>query len=292
MDQFEIGKLLKGYDYEDYVKHEGLRASDLKLMKRSPGHWKARQEDPKEPTDALEYGKLFHLAMELRENFRDVAVIEPEFTGYTQKGELSPRSKEAKEKRAAWHAGLPQGKVVVPNKWYEPLVGMVIAISKHRLVKNLMKNGVAEHSLWVTDEDTGQTLKCRPDFITEHGEMVDIKTTRDCSNPFFYEQIFSCRYPESPYYILQAAHYAHCAKLSRLCNGDAFIFVGLEKEPPYAIRVWPMDSACLDAGEYWRRFLTKRFDECKKSNLWPTYDERAEVTRPPEWASMPPLEEE
>lgn len=284
-----LNTLHPGLTYEEYVSIIGLRSSDLKLLKRSPAHWKSKVED--KSTEALEFGALFHLAIENPEKFKDTCIIEPIFEGMTQgkNAHLSTKSAEAKAKKEQWHlVQRSSGKTIVPSGMWQPLTGMLNACTSHKLVSNLLKNGVRETSLWVEDEETGVILKARPDFVSSRGHMVDIKTSRDATYPSFYNDIFSSRGHDSTFYVLQAAHYAHCARLSKVCKGDAFYFVAIEKEPPYGIKVWTMDEGCLAPGELWRSKLTKLYKECQQKEIWPCYDEAAEQVLPPQWVETPP----
>jgi hypothetical protein len=285
----ELNKLHQGMTYEEYAAKEGLRASDLKWMKQSPAHLRQARSQPEKRSEALDFGKLFHLAIEHGKKFLEMYIIEPVFEGRTKDGRLttSLNCKEVREKKDAWHADLKPGAVVVKQAWVEPLKGMMRSCLEHRLVGNLLRNGVRETSLWVEDPDTGVTLKCRPDFISEKGFLVDIKTTRDARPAFFRGQIFSDRYDGDPFYVLQAAHYAHCARVSGAANGESFIIIAIEKEPPYGIMVYPLDVGCLGPGEQWRAELTNRYARCDAQGKWPCYDERAVPVTPPEWVALP-----
>lgn len=287
----EVNTLHQGLNYEQYAAEPGIRASDLKLIKRSPAHMVAAKAIPQEYSEPLEFGKILHMAVENGERFLEMYKVPPEFIGKTKDGRDSTRSKEALEKKAAWFADLPKDAIVVQREWVEPLKGMLGALTKHRLVGNLLKNGVKETSLWVQDPDTGETLKCRPDFISQDGFIVDLKTTRDAHPSFFKNQIFSDRSEDAPFYILQAAHYAHCARVSRVANPDSFIIVAVEKEPPYGVMVYPLDIGCLGPGEQWRAELTQRYADCKKNNVWPSYPEQAVPVVPPQWVSLPGVDQ-
>lgn len=287
----EYGKLHQGLTYEQYDAEPGLRSSDLKLIKRSPAHWVEARRNPSPPTDALRFGQVFHMAIEHGKDFIARYKVEPEFTGRTKDGRESTRSAEALAKKEAWYADLPKDAVVVKREWLEPLQGMINAALGHRLVGNLLKNGVRETSLWVEDPETGVVLKCRPDFISEEGFVVDVKTTRDASPGFFKRQIFSDRNEGDPFYVLQAAHYAHCLRAAGIGRGESFVFIAIEKEAPYGIMVYPLDVGCLAPGEQWRSELTGRYAECRRTDTWPAYPEQAYPLVPPQYVSLPGGEE-
>ncbi len=289
----ELNKLIQGLSYEEYAAIGGLRASDLHELKRTPAHWKAWKDKvpgTDDKSDALQFGKIFHYAVEQPHHFLSNYIVEPEFTGLTKDGKESSRSKEAQDKKKAWYAEQKPGAILVKRAWKDDLLGMLNACLNHKLVGNLIRNGVRETSLVTQDPETGETIQCRPDFISERGFLVDFKTTRNANSPFFYNQIFSSRYHEDPFYVLAAAHYTHCIRVAKLkeVRHDSMTLVAIEKEPPYAIKIWPLDAGCLDIGERWRQFLMRRYAQCKAAGKWPAYPEQAETVMTPEWAEMPP----
>jgi len=273
--------LQHGLSFEEYEKLEGLRASGLKLLHRSPAHFKSHAE---RETPALRFGRLFHLAMQNGERFMDLLRVEPDFVGFTRDGKESSRSKEAKEKKEQWKKDLPKECIVMTHAEADTLIGMVRAVQAHRLLKNLIKNGVRETSLQVDDPETGLKLKCRPDFISETGYCVDFKTTIDARPRQFIRHIFD---EHGYFYILSAAHYAHCGKVSGAYRSDRFFFVAIEKEPPHGITVFPMDSGCLDVGESHRGPLTKLYAKCLREDDWPCYPVKAVPVEIPGWVQYP-----
>jgi len=289
-----IGELIHELPYEEYhnfgLELKSLRSSYLNILKRSPAHLRYALDNPREETEALRQGKLIHSAFENPEKFMESYVIEPVFSGYTMKGELttSLNCKEVKMKRDEWYSGLKKDALVLSNNDASMIIGMVNAVNKHPLVKNLLKNGIKEVSGFVQDLETGIHLQFRPDFIHESGYIIDLKSTRDASKEYFIKQIFS---DFGFQYILQAAHYAYCAKLMGLKRSDCFTFVAVEKTPPYGINVFPLNEAHLEIGERWRQKLTLSYAECLQKNQWPCYDNRAIDVEIPQYADYPPIED-
>jgi hypothetical protein len=281
----ELGKLNQGVNYETYAGTLGLRASDLKQLKRSPAHYVTANQREQEDKEHFEFGKVFHAMVENGESFLDNYVVEPVFTGKTLDGRDSTRSRAAKDARDAWYLDLKTGSVVVKERWVEPLVGMCRAIKAHRLVGNLVKEGVRETSLWVTDPETGVTLKCRPDFISSAGFLVDFKSTRNAHPDEFYWDIFGVR---GYFYSMQLAHYNHCLRAAGISRGESATIVAVEKEAPYGVMVYPLDVGNLGPGEQWRAHLTRLYAECLRTNQWPGYPEQAQALDTPENIKLPP----
>lgn len=290
----KLGELIHELPYEDYhnfgLEHKALRSSYLKTLKQSPAHLKYALENPKEETEALRQGKLIHSAFENPEKFMDTYIIEPVFSGYTQKGDLttSLNCKEVKTKRDQWYSELQKDALVLSSSDASMIIGMINSVKNHRLAKNLLKNGVREVSGFVQDPETGITLQFRPDFIHESGYIIDLKSTRDASESYFKRQIFS---DFGFMYILQSAHYTYVAKLLGLQRSDCFTFIAIEKTPPYGLNVFPLGAAHLEIGERWRAKLTKQYAECLQSNNWPSYDFKAINLEIPQYVELPYDEE-
>jgi hypothetical protein len=289
--KYELNKLIPGLSYEQYAEVGFVRASTLHRMRRSPAHYQAELAHPAPKTEALEFGKLFHFAVENPERFLDTYVLEPEFVGKTKDGKDSTRSAEAKAKREAWYSDQKPGTTIVKRDWADPLVGMLKSCMRHKLVGNLLRNGLREVSCFVEDPETGEGLQFRPDFVSELGYMIDFKTTRNANpnSPFFRNQIFSTRYDEDPMYMLAAAHYTHGAKVARLTGlrSDSMTLIAIEKEYPYGIGIYPLDIGCIGPGEQWRQHLTALYRTCRQTGRWPCYPEKAASVVPPTWVELP-----
>jgi len=281
-EEEDVTEIIEGLSFEEYERLEGLRASDLKLLRRSPAHWVAARKTRRDSPD-LEFGRAFHAAMEDPKTFRDRIVVEPEFSGRTKDGKESTRSAEAREKREAWLADLRPGTTVLKAEDARNLTGMIEACQRHKLVSRLFESGRRELTIQVSDPETGLVLKCRPDFISDGGFVVDLKSTRDASHGFFTREIFSDRGSDSRYYVLQASHYAHCCRLTKRFRSDHFVFVAVEKTEPWGVRIYSLDEAALEVGERERSRVTRLYAECLRKNEWPCYDEHAEQVVIPQW---------
>ncbi len=290
MKTFEIGKLIHGVTYQEYhdfgISLNALRSSHLGKLKKSAAHLKHSMDNPSPDTEAFRQGRLIHSAFENPEKFLDCYTIEPVFEGRTQKGEIttSANCKEVKEKRAEWYSNLKPGTLIITDEDATMITGMINAVQNHRIAKAMLSKGVSEVSGWVKDPATGLTLQFRPDRIHDLGYNIDLKSTRDASKEKFTREIFS---EFGLFYVLQAAHYSHCAKLMGLAKHDAFTFIAVEKTAPYGVNVFVLSEAQIDVGERWRKVLTHKYAECLTSNKWPAYDEMAINPEIPGYVSVP-----
>ncbi|MFI5342841.1 MAG: PD-(D/E)XK nuclease-like domain-containing protein [Chlamydiales bacterium] len=283
----KIGQLHQHISYEDYAAQPGIRSSHLQMMKRSPAHYEWGIQNPKADTDAMAFGRVVHSMLENGERFLDTIKIEPEFTGLTKDGKLSKLSGEAKDKKAAWYADLKPGTEVVSQEEHAKCVKILRNISEHTSLKKLLKGGMREVSGWVQDDITGETLQFRPDIITTDGFIMNFKTTRDARPEYWWGKQGAIFGSKKEHLIVDAAHYAKCAKLLGLSKSDRYYYVAIENIMPCGLRIHALDDGHIDVGEWWRSRLTKKISDCKKTNTWPGYDEAAYSEEVPEYPDLP-----
>ena len=119
------------------------------------------------------------------------------------------------------------------------------AVGAHPVAAELLKSpGHREVSLVWKDALSGLLCKARPDAFVKwdgYSTIVDLKTTRDASPRGFAREVAIHGYH------LQAAWYlAGADVLSPVAR--RFVFVAVEKTPPYCVGLYELDSAALDAG--------------------------------------------
>lgn len=283
-----FSELVHRLSYQEYASAPGLRSGWLQEIRKSPAHLKESITNPKPATEALILGQMIHTALEDPERFLTSAVVEPIFTGKTKDGRDSTRSAEAGKKRDEWRASVPETAIVVTQEEHDMIQGIIEKLTMHRLCRNLLRSGVRESSVWVKDPETGLVLKCRLDFIHDHGFLVDYKSTMNAAAWSFSSEIFSER---KRFYILNLAHYVHCLRVAGIGRKDEATIIAIEKPRPHGINVFPLDQGMLDMGERWRASLTRRYAECLEKDVWPCYDEAAVQVTIPNYARYPEDEE-
>ncbi len=279
---FEKGKLLEGIKFEEYAKAPGMNAGGLKEFSRSAAHfYEARYNrvDKKE-TPALLMGKLVHFAVLEPELFMDTYIVKPKF---------DMRTKVGKADSELWETNLKPGSIVVPEDLVKDLVGMTTKILNHPNAKKLLKEGVRESTLFWDDRETGELCKARPDFVSffkGKTRLVDLKTTMDARQSSFERDVMKY------HYFLQASHYAEGARITGVANPDVFVFLVIEKTPPYEIAIYPCDAGVLGYGDQWRSKLMREYAECRKTGIYPGYNPRAQMIKIPTWAQVPDEEDD
>jgi hypothetical protein len=156
---------------------------------------------------------------------------------------------------------------------------IIESIQGNERARKILSGGAAEETLVWQDEQTGLLCKSRMDYYREDlGVVVDVKTTEDARPEAVARDIVKWGYHVS------AAHYLDGLRTEGLPGGGSFVWVFIEKKPPYAIALYVASEAMLDRGEQLRRSYLTQFARCKLSGIWPGYSGEFKTIELPAWA--------
>jgi hypothetical protein len=187
---------------EFYHSQPGISASGLKLIKKSPAHFKESQEAPKTQTDAMAFGEMYHTFILENERFyENYTIVDPE-----QRPDQD-HSMTAK-KNAAW---LDSFENPVMKETFDQLKDMRRVLFSHPYAKALLKAGEVERSYYC-ELDIGAkdpiSVRFRPDNVRHDKRViVDLKTAADASADGFKKAAANFDYQ------IQAALYADLMEL-------------------------------------------------------------------------------
>lgn len=251
----------------EYRAHEGVSISELKTLASGiPADAVAYREQKKEPSAAMVFGRLVHLA-----------ILEPHLFGDGLSHHVKPdgidgRTKAGKDWLAA-NCTLP----VLPQSGDYSLT--TIRDMKRSLVDMPEANAVLgwrgsnEASLFAVDEPTGLQLKGRVDRLSEDDSgrpvIVDLKTTDNVAE---WERTAS-----SLRYWMQDAYYTRLARLNDI--DPLFVFIVVGTKFPHAVRLGVLDDQARQRGEAENRRLLDLYAQCKSRNEWPSYKVRENMER-------------
>jgi hypothetical protein len=153
----------------------------------------------------------------------------------------------------------------------EQALAMAASVRSNSTAALLLSDGQAEQSFWFDDIATGMRCKCRPDWF-DGTTIVDLKTCQDASPTGFAKAIANFSYQ------IQAAHYLAGTLATR------FIFVAVEKQAPYAIGVYELDTEALVHGSIARHNALQILQDCKAVNDYPGYTDGIQTLQLPGWA--------
>jgi hypothetical protein len=258
-------QLILDQSREQYDAIKADHFSKLKLIAKSPAHYKYGTESEREDTDALRFGRAAHLWL-----------LEP--AAYPDRVAVW---REGRRSGKTWDAfrAANEGRDIITEDEETTLHAMSAAVDACGYARPYLSGGDAEVSLlWGAEVVPGHVMpvKGRLDYVTKN-DLVDVKFVRCASPAAFGRQAWDLQY------LAQAAFYSdgyEKASGRRL----PFVFVAIEKEPPHCIGVYVVTEEQLAAGraEYERWLATLSL--CRLQNDWPGY-----VTGPtplvlPPWA--------
>jgi hypothetical protein len=262
MTEQRIG-IYPGITAKEYHTIEAVSNSYLSRLKRLP------QED----TAAFLFGRAFHcLLLEGPETFNTLFAVIPE--------EINKRTKEGKATLEAFEKENAE-KDLIEKEDYEQMIEMVNAVIRHPFAAKVLKEGRSEQSVFWADKETGLYCKCRPDRIPEgeHGVILDVKTSRDATQAAFTKSIASFGYHRQASFYIDGFNAVSNAKV------DAFIFIAVEKEPPYVVGCYTLSDIDLDVGRVRYRELMEKEKECQDKGEWPNYESEGLIeVNLPMWA--------
>lgn len=257
----------------DYHAHPAISKSHLDLIARSPLHYWARYIDPKrvvpEPTPAMRIGSAVHTHVLELHKWDAEYIVAPDG--------LDRRTKAGKEAWAAFEAEA-NGRTVLSREDADLVMHMGRAVLSHPAAAMLLAMaGEAETTHMWTEPTTGLQCKCRPDWLTSDGIVVDLKTTEDASPREFRRSIAKWRYH------CQAGWYTAGLEAATGERPAGFIFIAVEKKAPFAVGVYAADQEMIHHGYDTAMRDLQKLAECKSNGRWPAYSDRIEAISLPAW---------
>jgi hypothetical protein len=252
---------------DEYHAAPGISKSHLDVIAdSSPRHYWQAYLNPaapiREPTEALHMGRAIH-----------TAVLQPELLerDYVEWCGADKRTREGKALWAEFQQAQGDRLQISANEM-EICRRIRESFGKHPVAKGFLVRGKAENSFFARHAETGALIKCRPDYITDDGEIVvDVKTTADANPLAFGRDATNYRYDVAvPWYfdIIEAV------------TGRApkkWIWLAVEKTPPYAVGIYYARTRdIVRARDTARRNLLQILHH-RQLGAWPDY---GDVVRP------------
>lgn len=267
-----------------------ISKSGLDLIARSPYHYWAKYLNPDRPAEAPK--KHFVVGSITNDVLLQAHLLDEQYVIVPADAPRRPTSAQLNAKKPSdetvaaieWWDNFNEkvgGRTVVEADDYDRACRMRDAVHAHPAARVLLKQGIAEKTLYFEEPETGAKCKCRPDFIgvmpnNEH-MLIDLKTTSDASPDSFGRSALSWRYH------VQAAFYSEGFYYATGNFPQIFGFVVVEKEYPFAVACYYADERTLELGHnaYMKNLQT--YLDCLQSGVWPGYSEKLERLALPEY---------
>ena len=263
---FSNTKVHRNIPDADYRAIKALSKSSLTEFLRSPAHYLASTEKPKETTEAMMFGTAYHSYILTPGRFDEAVVMKPDWDA---------RTKEGKAIKAEFEASLGR-KVYINEKQLEAIKAMKAALMAHPVASKILA-GLTDTEMAIECDFHGNRPK--PDTLRikglldgwDHktGTIIDLKTCKDASPEGFKWAVKDFRYD------LQEVQYRALINAAFKPEGhpgvNRFVWIAQEKEPPYAVAVYVLSHRTLmTAYDEWHVSL-RNFHSCQLSNVWPGY---------------------
>lgn len=266
--------------FDEYRAHPGINASLLKGIKRSPAHAVTQSKE----TRALTDGRALHCAVLEPEKFSVEYVAEPNdaprrpTAAQINAKNPSLASMEAIDWWAKWDSD-NKGREVITAANFDRYRYIRDAVWQDDDARGLLcMRGFNEASMFGTDPESGQPTKCRFDkLLAEMPYGIDCKFVADASEEGFGKAIGTYGWN------IQDAHYDAVHEEVTGQPLEGFVFIAIEKEPPYAVQVYYLSDHVRKLSRAYRDRLVRIAAECRTSNVWPGYGSGIKQISLPSW---------
>lgn len=287
----------------DYRKTEGISQSSMKELLVSPAHYLASygpNAEPRFPSAAMIWGSALHckaLEPEVFDNLyfdRSSKAKEPTVADLkemaTEMGlDFKSTIKKPELEALIWPEGKKKdNRTSMDAKDFDNVNRAADALRAHDITGEWFCPGQEDYrkfnevSLY-TKNEMGQVLKGRFDrlLLDEEAKTVtilDLKTTQSAQPKEFQRSVVNFSYD------LQAAWYTRLAEICWPGYEVEFIFVALEKKPPFGISVFRASPGLLKNGQKKMAKALDLFAQCQVLDYWPSYDPIVHDLDLPTWA--------
>jgi hypothetical protein len=184
---------------------------------------------------------------------------------------LAYDTRQTKAYKKAEAAARAAGKVPILAKDYARAEEVAAKVRQDPLAKDVFTAGQAEVSLFWPDAETGVIRRARYDWLKDEPAdgrrrvIGDLKTARS-SEPTAFG-----RAAADYGYAISAANYVDGAIACGLADDPLFVFVAVEKEPPYVVSTFYATEDVIQLGRALMRSAIRTYAECSAADKWPGY---------------------
>ena len=271
----------------DAIYHERLpglvSSTAIGRFIKSPAHYKAWLDGStgEESSAPLDFGRGFHCAALEPDVFARKYAVEPDFGSCRKNdadGTTTEQGKENKARRDTWRSQNAFAALISADDWVA-MSGMAKSIREHPIAGELISCGEAELTALWTDEETGLRCKARADYYRRDlRTIIDIKTTTDASPHEFERSVAKWGYHRQR--ALYGDGFAACG-----APVDNFVFLVVEKTPPYAVGLYVLDLEGVVRGRESVRAAMTSLADCLRADVWPAYSPKIVTLSVPKWAA-------
>lgn len=248
-EKFAVGRH-ENVPNDIYHSSEGYSNSFLTAMLRSPAH--AMSRGKWKSTRNMEIGSAFHSS-----------TLEPELYKRDYKiVECDARTSALYKQACKDHPSA----LVLTLAESETVKGMTAGVYRNPKLRDIIEQpGKAEVAYFAVDPDTGLTIKCKFDWLTDSGICLDIKKTQDARMYKFSQSINTYMYH------MQDAFYRHVFRCATGEDLQEFYFGAVEEQKPHASNRWRLGPESRKKGDALFREALTTLAICIDRGEFPAY---------------------
>lgn len=276
--------LITGMSFEEYLAVDAVSNSTMKLLSRSPWHWKNRV--PVDETRPMLCGSLAHCAQFEPDAVEARYVFVPDDAPRrpTDAQWNAVKSNESSQRAKDWWREFEAsqgGRSVILPKEHAMLKLQMAALKANDEISEAFSTGDSEVSMFWVDPKTGVYCKGRPDHVHKarggRVVMVDLKALAD-DTPSGVQ-----RYIARMGLYRQQAHYMRGFEVITRKPVDDFFFAVVSSVPPVLAMPHRITFEALEHGFEEVDELLAEFAQCQKSQCYPAYKPEQRMHSLPAW---------
>ena len=236
--------------FKNYQKQAGLSNSQMNKINISPAFFKWSEENPQEKTEALIFGSLLHGLVLEPQNFERDFIVMPN---------VDKRTRAGKEVMEQFDLAC-EDRQIVTQEQFDLACILRDKVMSHEIAKKLL-TGKGENEVSIFWEDDGVECKGRPDRIKDR-IIIDLKTTTSTKPEEFSRNAYKYGYHR------QCAWYSKGYEKAFNHEPLGFVFIAIEKTPPYDVVVFGTTELFKSIGEIETKKLLNIYKDCQKTGNW------------------------
>lgn len=250
--------------------------SHVKHILKSPAHYQAAKQRKFSPTLTMQIGSALHcLLLEGQEQFEKDYILKPEG--------ISLSTTKGKE----WKASIGKKTILSQTDQYaswDAVHGMAESLKRLEWFNASHPEYRKYNELSLYWDADGLSCKCRLDRLileSNRALILDLKTTDSVESSSFLKKVIG-----DMNYLFQSSWYTEGTE-AVFDLPATFVFVGVERTPPYEVKIFEVDSDAIIEGREQTKTARKLLVRCLKEKAWGAPEIKSEVLSLPPWFVSP-----
>jgi len=269
-EDFELESIKQSLPEAEYFSTHHLSKSSLTDILKSPlyfwHHHINPETPPKEQSTEMSLGSAFHMAVLEPSSFDNDVVALPK---------IDKRTKAGKAQYAEFMEE-HKGKTILSDLDYNTVRYIRDSIYKHSGAVEYIDD-LRQKELSMFYSLRGVPMRSRIDGVGSDF-LLDLKTTRDASERGFMAEISKYKY------YCQDALYATAYAWANTEALRDFIFLAIEKVPPYSVGIYTLDDDYRRYGWHTLSTALQTYKHCNQFDIWPDYNGNGTaLLKAPQW---------